>query len=762
VKLGPIEPGATLGCERGDVVVCIPVYGGHEEFVSCLESVLRYTPGTVPILICDDASPDGRSAAFVAAVAASDAMERTLYYLRQPRNLGFPGNVNSAFAAAAPADMVVLNSDCAVAEGWIEGLRNAAYCDSRVATATALTNHGTIVSVPERGHPNERLPEGWSLDAAAAAIRLGSLRLRPRLPTAVGHCLFVRRSALELIGDFDLAFSPGYGEEVDFAQRCLRSGLSHVLADDVFVFHRGGASFSSAGLPDPVRERHERLIAARYPYYHAAVAALEADVTGPLPRALSAARRALLGLSVLIDARVLAGPMTGTQLQVLEVIAALSRAGSGGDVRLRVTVIVPDELRAYAREALDPLPGVTCMTRRGLQQSDLPRFDVVHRPHQVDNDEDIAFLAPFGERLIVTNQDLIGYHNPSYFDLHLKWEGYRRLTRSALAVADRVVFVSEHARDDALAEDLLDPGRASVVHNGVDHLLAGSRFAPVAPAWSDRLPSAADGGRAEAILCLGTDFRHKNRVFALRLLEALRREHGWDGVLVLAGPRVTRGSSAPEEAQLLARHDRLRESVLEVGAVTEAEKAWLYNRCLLVLYPTVHEGFGLVPFEAADHEVPCLWAAGTSLAEVLPPEAAGIEPWDVTATAATAMALMRDPAARAAHLAAIRAAAAGLTWDAAAAKLIDLYQVTCNAPATPASALERRNGIMQGALSEDAMRLVGPDGALPADVERPLLALATHPGIGRPMFGVMKLGYRASFSLRRRGRPNGRPPAPKA
>ena len=42
-----------------------------------------------------------------------------------------------------------------------------------------------------------------------------------------------------------------------------------------------------------------------------------------------------------------------------------------------------------------------------------------------------------------------------------------------------------------------------------------------------------------------------------------------------------------------------------------------------MLYPTVQEGFGLVPFEAARAGVPCLFAAQTSLAEVLPREAAG-------------------------------------------------------------------------------------------------------------------------------------------
>ncbi len=279
-----------------------------------------------------------------------------------------------------------------------------------MATATALTNHGSVVSVPDRGSPQPTLPEPWSLDDAAAAVRARSLRLRPRLPAAVGHCVLIRRSALDLVGEFDLAFSPGYGEEVDFSQRCLHRGLSHVLADEVFVFHAGGASFSADGRRNPIQDAHERLLQARYPYYHAAVRATEQDVVGPLPRALSVARRALRGLSVLIDARVLAGTMTGTQLQILEVISALARAGS-----VRLSVVVPDNLSGYAAATLRALPAVTVLTRSRLSESVPDLVDLVHRPYQINSDEDLIFLARLGERLMVTNQDLIGYHNPSYF-----------------------------------------------------------------------------------------------------------------------------------------------------------------------------------------------------------------------------------------------------------------------------------------------------------------------------------------------------------
>ena len=82
---------------------------------------------------------------------------------------------------------------------------------------------------------------------------------------------------------------------------------------------------------------------------------------------------------------------------------------------------------------------------------------------------------------------------------------------------------------------------------------------------------------------------------------------------------------------MLALRPRVAGAVIDFAAVSEAEKAWLLERAQLVIYPTVHEGFGLVPFEAADHGVPCMWAKGTSLSELLPDATAGIVPWDAGA-----------------------------------------------------------------------------------------------------------------------------------
>src|SRR4051794_4645799 len=205
-----LSPGGRLDVRRGDAVVCIPLYGAHDLFVRCLRSVLAHTPAAVPILVADDNGPDPTSRSWADALPH----ERDVLWLRQPENLGFVGNCNAAFAIAAPADVVLLNSDCEVGEGWFEGLRDAAHSDSTIATATALSNHATILSVPFRNHPSPQLPKQLTFDDAAARVRAASPRLRPRIPTAIGHCVYVRREAIDLTAGFDPAFAPAYGEEV--------------------------------------------------------------------------------------------------------------------------------------------------------------------------------------------------------------------------------------------------------------------------------------------------------------------------------------------------------------------------------------------------------------------------------------------------------------------------------------------------------------------------------------------------------------------
>ncbi|HET9050802.1 MAG TPA: glycosyltransferase [Candidatus Dormibacteraeota bacterium] len=724
-RLREVAPGAALGVAAGDCVVCIPVFGGTALFLECLGSVLRHTPAGTTVVVADDAHDSGDAAVLLRRLAADDDLPLPVVYTRQPRNLGFVGNVNTVFAMAAPADVVILNSDCVVGAGWLEGLRDAAFSDATIATVTPLTNHGTLVSVPHRNTPQPALPQSWTVDQAAAAVRRASPRLRPRLPTAIGHCMYIRRTALDLVGGFDESFSPGYGEEVDFSRRCIGRGLVNVAADDVFVMHQGGGSFAARPGVDELRKDHDRIIAGRYPEYGHEVETAALDRYGPLARSLGAARRALVGMSVTIDGECLGPFLTGTQLHTLEVIGALARTEA---VRLRV--VLPPNVGDYAQDYLSALPRVE--TVAWAADLDLEPTDIAHRPFQVGSAMSLAFLRRMGDRVVITHQDLIAYRHPQYHANVWGWQQYRRSVRDALGLADAVACFSQYVADDVVAEGLVDRSRCFAVPIGVDH-----RYHRTAP--SPRPPRDAEliEGR-EAVLCIGADFRHKNRVFAMAVAERLRSEHGWDGVLVLAGPRVEFGSSAGEEAEYLMRHPDAACAVVRLPAVSEAEKAWLYERARLVLYPTTIEGFGLVPFEVAEAGIPCLFAPQSSLAEVLP-GLGRLTSWDPSAAARTALTLLRDERERAALVEATRKAGARYRWDATATALLEIYAATADAMPR----VTFGHDVYDPDLTTVGRELVG-HGGLPADVQNALHALVRRQGVGRPVLAGFASAYRAA------------------
>lgn len=641
-------------------VVVIPVYNAFDDVVQCLKALFQFTSSEVDILLIDDGSFEPRVARLLSDL---QGVVHRLVLLRHQENLGFVATANEGFLAAGRRDVVLLNSDVVVGPEWLDRLREAVYSDARIATATPLTNHGTILSVPYRNTPSD-LPVDLAPEDAAKAVAALAAKLRPRIPTCIGHCVYIKRLAIDLVGPFDETFSPGYDEEVDFSQRCTLAGLSHICADDVFVYHRGGSSFSQSAEIRKLRNRHEQLIAQRYPYYHSWVDRTAMNDTSVLALAITSVRRALLGMTVMVDATCLGPVMTGTQRVVVETVRALAR-----HPRItRVIVLVPAADSPYLADAFAGCNKLQLL-REGQPHPTIG-VDIIYRPFQVNFEHELGRLRALGDRIVILQHDLIAFQNPGYFPNPKEWEDYQDLTRRALAVADGITFVSRHAADEARAEGLIVPGQLiKVVHNGTDHTML--RPAPRRPAL---LPTqvAEDG----YLLCFGTDYRHKNRLFALRVFAEMY-DQGYRGHLVFAGPRVPYGSSRPDEAEYLLTKRKLERHLVTLASVSEAEREWLYTHARLVIYPTLYEGFGLVPFEAANADVPCLSSAQGSLSEVLPDGLEVISCWDAQTVAGQVMALLGDEGRRNLLVEGLKRRSSDFTWDRVADRLVDLFDEVC-------------------------------------------------------------------------------------
>ena len=676
------------------MVVCIVASGDQDALVRCLASVVEHTPADVAVVVTGGG--DG--------AAVPESIRSRAGFLQGP--------LEDALAGTADADVALLPDRTAVAAGWLDGLREALAADALVATATALSNHAAFLSVPVRNRPHRQLPQTLTLDDAAARVRERALRVRPVIPVALGHCVLIRRSALELAGPLDSLTA--------FSARCVLRGLRHVAADDVLVLHA-----APVDAPDDV-------IGAD-PALEPLLEEARTDATGPLGRALTVARQVYTGRRVTIDGRSLGTFVAGTQVLTLELVHALARTG---DVRVRV-LVAPGA----------PPPGLDGFELVPADADDPGRDEVVHRPFQVERPSGLSSLTGFGERVVLTQLDLIGYRTPGYFPDPAAWEAYRGLTREALAFCDVAVFISRHAAEDARASDLVGGERARVVGIGTDHRVVGAAAEPRPPA------SAPELGGAPFMLCLGTSYRHKNRPFALRVLAALRERHGWEGRLVLAGPEVADGSSAAEEATWRIEHPEHADAVVTLGSVDEHEKAWLYREAAAVLYPTTYEGFGFVPFEAAQAGTPCLWAPQASLGDVLPRDVAALVPWDAAASADAAIAVLRDEARAREIVEAVREAGSRLTWDATAAALLEVYDDAVRLPAREAALLARAQMITQSAywglrhdIGDTGMALVGPgDPLLPADAQRTLAALLRRKATRGPVLRMLLRGGRPTL-----------------
>lgn len=641
-------------------LVVIPVFNAYEDVLECLDSLLTTTPETIPVLLLDDASTDTR----ILDTFLTCPLRAEFKYARKLTNSGFVATVNLAFEVCAPRDVIILNSDVVVPAGWLERLRAAAYYRSHIATATPLTNHGTIVSVPNRNCPASELLPGWSLAQVDARIQEKSLQLRPIIPTAIGHCVYFKRLALDAVGYFDESFAPGYGEEVDFSQRAVMQGFIHVLADDLFVYHKGSRSFAgdeaARKRKEQVQQSHEELLRQRYPWFHPWKDQVRADARSPLAIALERARAALLGYRIAIDATCMGGPTTGTQVLTLELIRALAKRY--GD-QARFTVIVRDTMPDDQWVALLPLVSEVVSLSQ-LQEREPCSFDLIHRPFQIREQDDWRFLQHVARRCVISQLDFIAFANPSYAQDYISWYDYRDLTQSVLEEADGVAFISQAVADDANQYGCQIPAeRSCVTYIGTDHITS----ATTAP------PGFSEADRP-FILILGTDFRHKNRIFILDLFRILTKSYNWAGDIVFAGPHVAWGGSAQEEFSFLSAHPGLQSRIHHLGAVSDSEKDWLMAHATLVLYPSTCEGFGLVPFEAAALGTPTLTTRLTALGEVLGPGVMYLDTLDPELGAAVVWALLSDPELAQRQVAAIQSRAQEFTWDKVAERTWQFYE----------------------------------------------------------------------------------------
>ncbi len=227
-------------------------------------------------------------------------------------------------------------------------------------------------------------------------------------------------------------------------------------------------------------------------------------------------------------------------------------------------------------------------------------------------------LSSYVPIMMTAKQTLVTVHDLKYFKIpevlqgksRLKQTYIRRFIKRSVRVADHVITVSEHTKEDIVDKFDLSPETISVVPLGPGGgLVEADGEPPVAPPY---------------ILFVGSVRRHKNIETLLRGFQRYRRQGNTDLSAAIVGS--THPSYQPElEAEI---DEEYQNDIHFLGHVGDKAVARLYNHAEAFVFPSLYEGFGLPPLEAMGYGTPVIAANRTSIPEVVDDAGVYFDPTD--------------------------------------------------------------------------------------------------------------------------------------
>lgn len=170
--------------------------------------------------------------------------------------------------------------------------------------------------------------------------------------------------------------------------------------------------------------------------------------------------------------------------------------------------------------------------------------------------------------------------------------------------ADAVVTVSEFSKDKIVETLPVKQNDVYVVYNGIDELFFEKNAGePI------EVPD-------EYILFVGSADERKN---LSRLIQAYN-QLDTDCELVVVGPSDT-AAFGNEKVD--------RDDIINLGYISRGELRYVYENATLFAYPSLYEGFGLPPLEAAACGTPVVTSNVTAIPEVMGDAAEFVDPYNI-------------------------------------------------------------------------------------------------------------------------------------
>lgn len=270
---------------------------------------------------------------------------------------------------------------------------------------------------------------------------------------------------------------------------------------------------------------------------------------------------------------------------------------------------------------------------------------------------------PLRSALVYTLYDMSFADHPEWHREGNRLGCFSGVQRAAVH-ADWIVAISQASRRAFLRHfPHVAPERVRVIYPGSRFDQPGFQVRPRRPRnapWLEHRPF---------LLSTGTIEPRKNQLFLLEVYSRFRSRGGAAIPLVLAG----RQGWLMEDFQRHLAASPWAGDVHWLGYVSDAELAWLYRHCLVNLYPSHYEGFGLPVLEGMGLGAPVICSDRTSLPEIVGEAGVLLPPDGAEAWVAALERLVTEPQQRLALAEAGRRRARHFDWQGSAQALLELY-----------------------------------------------------------------------------------------
>jgi glycosyltransferase involved in cell wall biosynthesis len=285
------------------------------------------------------------------------------------------------------------------------------------------------------------------------------------------------------------------------------------------------------------------------------------------------------------------------------------------------------------------------------------RLDVFHAP-AVHVRPSLPPVPKLGCPVVTTVHDVLPltYYGRS---LPLRLRAFYRWNLHRAISSERVLTVSEHSRGEIARSTGIAVGRVAVIPNGVD-------FPPNPdPAVLQRL-----GVRPPYLLFAGSYEPRKNLAGALECYREVLRGGPPHQLVAI----VERQSGHARDLHSLLHRLGLEDRVQLLSNVSDTDLRALYTQAEVVLFPSLAEGFGFPPVQAAACGVPVIASDLPVLREVMGDAAEFVDPYDPRAMARAVLDLVGNAHRRGQLVAkgALRARLFGV--DACVRRHVEVYE----------------------------------------------------------------------------------------